>query len=219
MRDIILGVNDGLVSTFLLVTGVVGGGLDARQVFLTAVAGAIAGAVSMASGEYLATESQEEVFDREIALEREHIRHHRDMEVEQLGGFFEEMGVEGDDLDTVVEVFAKTDERLLNAMKRLEFGIVDSERRSPLAAMLASGSLFLLGALTSVLPFLFVNDVDTGLVIAAVLTGIGLFAVGVAKTKVTNTNPVAAGVKNLLITAVGAVVAFIVGSLVDANLA
>ena len=66
MRDIILGVNDGLVSTFLLVSGVVGGGLEATQVLLTGIAGAVAGMVSMAIGEYLATKSQEEAFDAEL---------------------------------------------------------------------------------------------------------------------------------------------------------
>ena len=60
-RDIILGVNDGLVSTFLLVAGVAGSGLDVRDILLTAIAGALAGAVSMAAGEYMATKSQNEV--------------------------------------------------------------------------------------------------------------------------------------------------------------
>ncbi len=69
-RDIILGVNDGLVSIFLLVVGVVSGGLDRQQVLLTAVAGAIAGAISMSAGEYLATKSQDEVLAAELALER-----------------------------------------------------------------------------------------------------------------------------------------------------
>ncbi len=218
MRDIILGVNDGLVSTFLLVTGVVGGGLAASQVFLTAIAGAIAGAISMGAGEYLATVSQEEVFDREIALEREHIAHHREQEVEQLHEFFEEMGVDGDDLETVVEVFAKDDERLLNAMKRLEFGVVESERRSPYAAMFASSGLFLLGSLTSVVPFAFTTDVQLGLALASVLTGIGLFLVGVLKTTVTNTNPIRAGLTNLVITGIGGIAAFLIGSVVDASL-
>ena len=72
-RDIILGVNDGLVSMFLLVAGVVGGGMATRNILLTAVAGAIAGAVSMAAGEYMATKSQDEVFQGEIELEKEHI--------------------------------------------------------------------------------------------------------------------------------------------------
>ena len=76
MRDIILGVNDGLVSTFLLVAGVVGGGLSATQVLLTGVAGALAGMISMGVGEYLATKSQEEVFEAEMKLEAKHLEEH-----------------------------------------------------------------------------------------------------------------------------------------------
>ncbi|HIE22535.1 MAG TPA: hypothetical protein EYP73_08065, partial [Acidimicrobiia bacterium] len=97
-RDIILGVNDGLVSIFLLVVGVVGGGLNTAQVLLTAVAGALAGAISMAAGEYLATKSQEEVLEAELELERSHIRDFRDMEMDQLRGFFFDMGVKEEDL-------------------------------------------------------------------------------------------------------------------------
>ena len=97
MRDVILGVNDGLVSTFLLVSGVVGGGLSANDVLLTAIAGAIAGAISMAIGEYIATKSQEEVFDAELALERHHLRDHRDHEVEQLRTMLADRGLMHDD--------------------------------------------------------------------------------------------------------------------------
>jgi hypothetical protein len=146
-RDIILGVNDGLVSIFLLVVGVVSGGLDRQQVLLTAVAGAIAGAVSMAAGEYLATKSQDEVLAAEIKLEKTHIRDFRDLEVEQLEGFFTDMGVLPEDIDGVIAGFADNDTALLNAMAALEFGLVDSERRSPYRAMAASGGLFLLGSL------------------------------------------------------------------------
>ncbi len=80
VRDIILGVNDGLVSTFLLVVAVVGGGLSTDGVLLAGVAAAIAGAISMAAGEYIATKSQEEVFEGEMELEREHLKYHREVE-------------------------------------------------------------------------------------------------------------------------------------------
>ena len=214
-RDIILGVNDGLVSVFLLVAGVVGGGLTSDQVLLTALAGAIAGAISMAAGEYLATQSQEEVFDREIALERTHIEHFRDDEVNQLYGFFRDMGVKAEQLPDVVAAFAHDDETLLNAMKALEFGIVDSERRSPYTAMGVSGGLFLVGSLSSVMPFIFVTSPVFGLALASVFTAIGLFYVGVAKTKVTNTNPIKAGFENLVIAGIGGIIAYFVGSLVE----
>jgi VIT1/CCC1 family predicted Fe2+/Mn2+ transporter len=218
-RDIILGVNDGLVSVFLLVAGVVGGGLDSDQVLLTALAGAIAGAISMAAGEYLATQSQEEVFDREIALERVHIQHFRDGEVEQLHEFFRDMGIRDEDVEGVVEAFARDDETLLNAMKALEFGIIDSERRSPYTAMFMSGGLFLVGSLTSVAPYVFVTSPTFGLILASILTAVGLFVVGVSKTRVTNTNPIKAGLENLVIAGIGGVIAYIVGSLVEGTIA
>ncbi len=217
-RDIILGVNDGLVSTFLLVTGVVGGGLGTTAVLLTAIAGAVAGAISMGAGEYLATESQEEVFDREVEIEQEHIKYHREQEVEQLYGYFRDMQIAEEDLDAVVEAFTKNDDTILETMKRLEFGLVEEERRSPYLAMVASSGLFLLGSLTSVLPFFFVDEAGTGLTAAAVLTAIGLFAVGVAKTRVTGTNAVAAGLKNLAIAGVGGVLAFLIGTLVEGTI-
>ncbi len=211
-RDIILGVNDGLVSIFLLVAGVVGGGLSTKTVLLTAVAGALAGAVSMALGEYLATKSQDQVLQRELALEEEHIRHHRPMEVHQLRDMFAEMGIDGEDLETAVTIFSATDGRLLAAMQSLEFGVVDSERRNPHLAALASGILFVVGSAPATLPFAFVSDVGTAFFASAVATGIGLFAVGVAKTRVTMTNPVISGLENLVIAGLGAVVAFAVGT-------
>ena len=214
-RDIILGVNDGLVSTFLLVAGVTGGGLGTTAVLLTAIAGSIAGSISMGAGEFLATETQEEVFDREVEIEKQHIEHHRQQEVDQLYDYFRAMEIDEEDIETAVAIFAKKDATILETMKRLEFGLVDEERRSPTTAMLASGGLFLLGSLTSVVPFFFVESAETGLILAAVVTALGLFAVGAGKTRVTGTNPIGAGLKNLLIAGIGGVVAFVIGSLVQ----
>jgi VIT1/CCC1 family predicted Fe2+/Mn2+ transporter len=217
-RDIVLGVNDGLVSVFLLVVGVVGGGLEASQVLLAAIAAAVAGAISMGAGEYLATQSQEEVLDSELALERTHIKHFRDGEVDQLRGFFEDMAVTEDDMDEAVAIFSRNDEVLLNAMAALEFGIVESERRSPYTAMWMSSSWFLLGSLPAVLPFAFIDDTPIALTVAAAATAVGLFAVGAVKTLVTRTEPVRSGFNNLIITAFGGVAAYFIGVLIDAGI-
>jgi VIT1/CCC1 family predicted Fe2+/Mn2+ transporter len=216
-RDIILGVNDGLVSMVLLVAGVVGGGLTTEQVLLTAVAGAVAGAVSMAAGEYLATKSQDEVLEGELALERVHLIHHRESEVDQLREMFREMGLHEDDLEAAVQAFNRSDEAMLNAMKALEFGATDSERRSPFKAMAYSGLLFLAGSAPSVLPFVFVTDPSAGLAWAGLLAAAGLFTVGVAKTRVTRTNPITAGLENLVIAGVGGLVAYYVGDAVGSG--
>jgi vacuolar iron transporter family protein len=212
-RDIILGVNDGLVSIFLLVVGVVSGGLDRRQVLLTAVAGAIAGAISMAAGEYLATKSQDEVLDAELALERTHIEEFRDMELDQLRGFFTEMGVRHEDLDQVMVAFADNDEALLAAMAALEFGMVESERRSPYLAMAASGGLFLLGSLPSVVPFAVATTTTTALGFATAGALLGLFVVGVVKAYVARSSMIISGLENLIVAGVGGVLAWGIGYL------
>jgi VIT1/CCC1 family predicted Fe2+/Mn2+ transporter len=214
-RDIILGVNDGLVSTILLVAVVVGGGLTTDQVLLTAIGGAIAGAISMGAGEYLATKSQTEVLARELKLERDHIRDHRDMEVDQLRHMLTELGIAETDLEEAVAILSRDDERLLNSMKVMEFGMVDSEERSPYAAMGASALFFAAGSLPAVLPFAFVETPQSGFAIAAVLTAISLYAVGAVKSFVTKTNPAIAGFENLAIAGVGGVIAYWVGYLFD----
>jgi len=217
-RDIILGVNDGLVSMYLLVVGVVGGGLDPAQVLLTSLAGAVAGAISMAAGEYLATKSQDEVLEAELALERVHIKEHRGLEVGQLEEMFSDMGIADADLDGVVSAFARSDEAILNAMKALEFGFVESERRSPYRAMLVSGALFLVGSLPSIIPFVIFDSNRTAIVWASLLALGGLFAVGVVKARVTRNNWLRSGLENMMIAGVGGLLAWLIGDAVGTAL-
>jgi vacuolar iron transporter family protein len=213
-RDIILGVNDGLVSMFLLIIGVVAGGLTTEQILLTGIAGALAGAISMGAGEYLATKSQDEVLSSELRLERTHIRLFRDDEMEQLRGFFTDMGVREADLPGVMTAFEDNDEALLQAMAALEFGFVDKERRSPYRAMAASGMLFLAGSLPSVGPFIFLDETYPAAVTATILTALGLFVVGVVKARVSRLSWVRSGLENLVIAGLGGVAAWFIGGAV-----
>jgi len=219
VRDIILGVNDGLVSTFLLVSAVVGGGLNATHVLLTGVSGAIAGMISMAIGEYLATKSQEEVLEAEMILEREHLRDHREHEREQLAEMLGEMGLEGEALETVVEIIDSNEEAMFRMQAALEFGVVDSERRSPIAAGLASGALFLGGAIPPIIPFAFMNNTGEALIVSAALSGIALFAVGAVKTLATKKSAVLSGLENLALGLLGGVLAYLVGRAFDSFIA
>ncbi len=216
-RDIILGVNDGLVSMLLLVAGVVGGGLDSKQVLLTGVAGAVAGAISMAAGEYLATKSQDDVLEAELRLEREHIKYFRDAEIQQLEEMFGDLGLEGESLTRAIGAFSESDEVLLNTMKALEFGAVDSERRSPYLAMTYSGILFLLGSAPSVIPFMLTESTTVALTWAASFSAIGLFAVGLTKGIVTRKSRILAGFENLTIASVGGVIAYTIGNLIGSG--
>lgn len=212
IRDIVLGVNDGLVSIFLLVAGVVGAGFTSRAVLLSAIAASIAGAVSMAAGEYIATKSQEEVFEGEMKLEREHLIFHRDHELDEIREMFGNMGLAGDALESVVTALDADDEALMDVMMALEFGVVSHQRRNPYRAMGASGLLFFAGSMPSVLPFAWISRPGLGLAWAALLSGIGLFGVGAVKTRVTRKNPIVSGAENLVIAVIGAAVAYGAGA-------
>ena len=216
MRDVILGVTDGLVSTFLLVSGVVGGGLSSTDVLLTALAGAMAGMISMSIVVTFQLVGTPDEVDAEIALEKIHLRDHRQHEKDQLSDMLGDMGLDGDDLETVVEIIDSNDEAMLNMHAALEFGVVDEERRNPYAAAVASGLLFLAGAMPSVIPFAIWDDTSTALIAAAVLAGIGLFFVGAVKTLQTKKSWLLSGTENLILGLTAGVLSFFVGKAFDA---
>jgi len=240
-RDMMLGVNDGLVSTFLLVVGVVGGGMDVTGVLLTAIAGAIAGAISMFAGEYVATKSQNEVMKGEIKLEREHIKNYHAEEVKELTHLLNVIGIPGSPTTerksqpatatdspaatetenhqmrrSIIRYYASNPDALLKIMIALEFGVIDGEVRSPTVAGAASFVSFLIGSLPSVIPFIFAADIRTGLIISGLATGVGLFTVGAIKTWATRGNMWLAALENLAITAVGSGIAYGIGVGFDA---
>jgi hypothetical protein len=154
-RDMVLGVNDGLVSTFLLVAGVVGGGMDVQATLLTSISGAIAGAISMFAGEYVATKSQNEVMEGEIKLEHEHITNYHQEEMKELSSLFNLIGIPGSSphlchanvadstahssnvtssakearklRQRMTQYYGSNPDALLKIMIALEFGVIDGE--------------------------------------------------------------------------------------------
>jgi VIT1/CCC1 family predicted Fe2+/Mn2+ transporter len=168
----------------------------------------------MAAGEYLATKSQDEVLEAELELEKVHIRDHRDKELAQLREMFGDMGILDADIDDVVAAFDRSDLAMLNAMKALEFGHPDSERRSPYRAMVASGGLFLVGSLPSIIPFIVFDSTTTALTWATILAMAGLFIVGVVKARVARHHWLRSGLENLVIAGVGGLAAWWIGSAV-----
>lgn len=212
LRDFILGVNDGIISTFLVLVGLVAGGATVKTALLTAISTAVAGAISMGLGEYIATKSQTSVNDGEFRLEEEHFKYHRDVELQQLRGFLEGVGLEGNLLEAVVAQVGRNDGSLMKMMQAFEFGAgADDLERSPLMAMWTSGRLFLMGALPTVLPFFFVSTPYEGLWIASILVGAALFFVGAYKTRTTQGNMWKEGFENFIFGVVGAGIAFGVG--------
>ena len=213
LRDFILGVNDGIISTFLVVVGVAAGGSSRTVCLLTAISTAIAGAFAMGIGEYIATKSQLQVTQSELDLEQDHFKYHRDVELLQLRSFLSSVKLDGDLLEAVVAEVGSNDDALMKMMAAFEFGTASEDlERNPLTAMLMSARLFLIGAVPTVVPFFFPLQPLNDLAIAAALVGVALFIVGAWKTRTTKGNPWYDGAENLSMGAVATGISYAVGA-------
>jgi vacuolar iron transporter family protein len=221
-RDIILGVNDGLVSTFLLVAGVAGGGMSTSEISIIAIAGAVAGAVSMCAGEYIATKSQNEVIRGEVKLEQKHIQKYPKDELLEVPPLLELIGITKGNRDLqkrLLKHYAKDPAALLQLMLVLELGFLEDEQRSPFKAGFVSFFLFMFGSFPSVVPFL-IPDIEpmTGLIAAAVATSCTLLMVGMVKTWASKGNCLTAALENLTVAGFGGAIAYGAGLLAESVL-
>lgn len=175
----------------------------------------------MSAGEYIATKTQEEVFDGEVGIERSHIARHREQELGELRECFEKIGIvstndseneEVEDLNRrLLEFYSKRDNAHLLAHMVLEFGILEDEKRNPFIAGGVAFVLFVCGALPSVLPFTIFDNITVAFVVAGILTMSGLLLVGAIKTWATRGNLWNAAIENLAVSAGGGAIAFGIG--------
>jgi VIT1/CCC1 family predicted Fe2+/Mn2+ transporter len=179
----IYGANDGLAAVFGIVAGVSGATGGSSFVLTAGAAGAIASALSMATGAFLAERSESEVMAANIERERQEISEHPEEEKEELSLFYQLKGVDEVTADEIAEQLAKHPDAMLRALAQEEFGGVE-QRGDPREAALAAGISTGLGAIVPVVPFMFTTG-TTAIVIAAIVSLIAHFGVGAAKSLVT----------------------------------
>jgi VIT1/CCC1 family predicted Fe2+/Mn2+ transporter len=216
LRASVFGVSDGLVSNLALVMGVAGGSGDSSVVVLAGVAGLLAGAFSMAAGEYISMQTQRELLEHELALERRHIENYPDEEQAHLADL---LAANGLDLETARRVAHQVHRRIEPAVDfhaMLELGIHKGSLGSPRAASLSSFIAFSVGALVPLLPWLVS---ETALVPTVVLSGIALLAVGAAVTRLTHQRPWFGALRQLGVGMLSAAVTYGVGLLVGVSVA
>ena len=201
LRAAVFGVNDGLVSNFSLVMGVAGGTTDADVVVLAGVAGLFAGAFSMAAGEWISVRSQHELYEREIAAEREELAAFPEEEREELSLIYQAKGLDRRDADELSRRLLADPETALDTMVREELGL-DPDAIGASGAWVASGSSFVafaIGALLPLLPFLVVDAPGSRLLASAVLSALALGAVGASLGVLTRRSVWWSGLRMVLI--------------------
>ena len=213
LRAAVFGVNDGLVSNTSLILGVAGAGAAPDVVLLSGLAGLLAGALSMAAGEYVSVRSQREFHEYQITLEREELDQYPQEEAAELALIYQAKGVAAAEAQRLAQSLIADPDRALDTLAREELGLNPDELGSPWGAAVASFLAFSLGALVPVLPFglLTGHTAVAGVVLAS---GISLFGVGAALSLFTGKRALFGGARMLLIgAAAGAATWFIGGAL------
>jgi VIT1/CCC1 family predicted Fe2+/Mn2+ transporter/rubrerythrin len=213
VRDLIFGLNDGVVSNFSLLSGVAGAGSSHRVVLLAGVAGLIAGAVAMAAGAYLSNKSQREVVAEEVRREAEEIDYAPEEERDELRRIYRLKGFSDDEVEILVRRITSDRQRWLETLVTEELGLSMTGGPPPLLDALFAGGGFGIGALVPLLPFLFAAG-TVPLVAAAVLSVVGLFLMGASKTLVTSRSVVRSGLEMVVVGVGAAAVTNVVGRLI-----
>jgi predicted membrane protein (TIGR00267 family) len=213
--DAIYGANDGLGAVFGIVSGVAGATHDTRStVLLAGLAGAIASALSMGSGAYLATKSEGEVHTAEIAKERNEVEEHPEEEIEELELYYQLKGLTEAEAQMLVSRIAQDKNQLVDALTQEELGLSEERMPNPVLSALSSSAATFLGAMIPVIPFFFIGG-TTAVIIAAVISLIAHFAVGASKTLVTGRNPLSSGAEMTIVGAVEGVATYLIGTLIS----
>jgi VIT1/CCC1 family predicted Fe2+/Mn2+ transporter len=185
LRAAVLGSSDGLTSNLSLVMGVAGASLTAQQVLLTGLAGLLAGALSMAIGEWLSVQSARELYGQQIAIEREEVAEVPEEEREELSLIYQAKGLDPQAADETAARILADPASALDTLAREELGIDPSELGgSAWEAAIASFLLFALGAILPVIPFAFLSGWPATITSVG-LSVVGLFIIGVGITLTT----------------------------------
>lgn len=210
LRPTVFGMMDGLVSNFALIAGVAGAGnsVSVRAVSLAGLAGLVGGAFSMATGEYVSVQSQNESMQAEIEVERHEIRHNSAAEQAELAQMYVERGVDPELAAKVAAQLSRDPDQALTIHVREELGTDPQALPSPWTAAASSLLAFSLGALIPLLPYLCGAKV---LWLSAVLALAALFVAGAVTARFTERGWVFSGTRQLVLGALAAAVTFGVG--------
>jgi len=212
LRNVVYGFNDGLTANFGLVAGVIGAAVQPHVIMISGVAGMIADALSMGSSGYLAAKSEQEVYDHEIAMEKEEIRLMPEVEEEELALLYEAKGLEPRTARRMAEEVMRDPERALGESVREELKI-GKAHATPFREGWITGVATAIGALIPVAPFL-VFQGRTAIWTAFSIAMLSHFAVGGARSFFTGRGVIRSGVDMFVIGVGVAAIGYFVGDLV-----
>ena len=217
LRAAVFGVNDGLVSNASLILGVAGATGQSGMILLSGVAGLLAGAFSMAAGEYISMRSQREMFEYQIGMERAELEQYPQEEAAELALIFAAKGMDKAEARQVADKLIADPDRALDTLAREELGLNPDELGSPWGAAISSFGAFAAGAMIPVLPFMFTTGTNA-LIASIAMTAFALFGVGAALSLFTGRNAWLGALRMLAIGSAAGAGTFIIGKALGVTL-
>ena len=218
LRAAVLGASDGLLSNLSLVMGVAGANLAGQSILLTGMAGLLAGACSMALGEWLSVQSSRELYERQIGIERREVEEVPEEEEEELALIYQAKGLPADQAQTLAARMMSNHQTALDALSREELGIDPEELGgSAWAAGFTSFFLFAIGAIIPVAPFFFWSG-TTAVLASLLASGLGLFLIGAGITLLTGRSVFYSGFRQVVFGFAAAGVTYGVGRLLGVSI-
>ena len=214
IREVMFGMNDGLVSTIGFVAGATGALMQTRLVLLAGVASVVAGALSMGIGAYLASKAQRDFFESEKARERREIEEVPEIERNEIREIFAKLGFQKDEVEMIVRRVTSDKDLWVRFMMREELGILEESFDNPVTVGLLMAGAFVVGAVAPLLPYMMMENVLMALKVAVAVSLVALFIIGVGKTVLTKQPWLRSGAEVMLLGSLAAGVGFVIGKIV-----
>lgn len=215
LRAAVFGAMDGLVTNIALVSGVGGGGADRQLLILTGMAGLVAGAFSMALGEFASVDTQNDAVASEAAVERDEIRRHPNAERAELADAYERMGLTRATAEAMAGEVHANPELAVKVHIAQELGVDVDEQPSPWIAAVSSFLCFAFGGIIPLIPFLLGSST---LAIGLLVGAVGLFVVGALTSRFTTRTWWFSGIRQLSFGALAAGATYLVGMLIGVGI-
>lgn len=215
LRDVVIGMSDGLTVPFALAAGLSGAVQSTNLIIIAGLAEIAAGSIAMGLGGYLAGKTEVDHYESELKREYHEVENLPDIERQETKDFFSSLGLSEEMQEKAVEEVSKDKDTWVNLMMKYELGLDKPDPRRARQSALNIGLSYIVGGLIPLSPYFFVNDGLTGLKISAVITLVCLFIFGYFKSRMTGVNPWGGALRVMIIGALAAGCAFGIARLIQ----
>jgi vacuolar iron transporter family protein len=215
LRDIVIGMSDGLTVPFALAAGLSGAVDSTSLIVLAGVAEIAAGSIAMGLGGFLAGKTEQDHYNSELKREYWEVDNLPDKEEEEVRDFFSSLGLSKEVQNNAVAELTKDKDRWVDFMMKYELNLDKPDPKRARKSAFNIGVSYIVGGLVPLSPYFFVTSTQQGLIISIIITLICLYVFGFFKSRITGVNPITGGLKIMLIGALAAGVAFGVTRLIE----